>query len=226
MEARMRRLRLGTTGFAFALLLMVPRAASAGMGEIIDVIIGLTGPQMVGAPIACELDLGESRDTACYFAGVRFPRPRLSAKQTVRSVDDTFWTGRNLWVSLGGGVYGSSPKDSEMRDFEFARVWMLAFEPTLNYRSVTSGKFVIEHGAGPSVLSLFGKGFDSFVKGGIKVTPVAVTWRDVAGGRLIVAVAYNLRIFPEAFTSQDFGATTTTHSGREIAHGFTFGVRF
>lgn len=222
----MRRLRMGTTGFAVALFLMVPRAASAGMGEIIDIIVGLTGPQMVGAPIACEFGLGESRGRACYVAGFRFPPPTLSAKQTVRSVDDAFWTGRNFWVSVGGGVYGSTPKDSGMRDFELARVWMLAFEPTLNYRTVTSGKFVLEHGAGPSVLSLFGKGFDSFVKGGIKVTPVAATWRDVGGGRLLVAVAYNLRIFPEAFTSQDFGGTTTTHSGREIAHGFTFGVRF
>ena len=37
-------------------------------------------------------------------------------------------------------------------------------------------------------------------------------------------VAYNLRIFPSAFTAQEFGADpgTTTHSGRELAHGFAF----
>src|SRR5688572_19583288 len=205
MEARMRRLRLGTTGFAVALLLTVPRAASAGMGEIIDIIVGLTGPQMVGVPFDCELDLATSKQTACYFAGVRFPRPMRDSGVTVRSIDDTFWRGRDFWVSLGGGVYGSTWKNSGMKDFEIARVWMLAFEPTANSRLFQNEaeNLVVELGAGPSVLSLFGEGFDAFAKGGIKVTP-SITWRNVRGGRLIVGLGYTLRFFPNAFMSQQF----------------------
>jgi hypothetical protein len=198
------------------------------MGDIVDVILGLTGPQMVGAPFACELDLDASKQTVCYFVGVRYPRPRRDVGVSVRAIDDAFWRERKFWVSLGGGVYGSSWKNSGMKDFEFARVWMLAFEPTVNRRLFSFGretptgpdKFVIELGAGPSVLSLWGEGFDAFAKGGIKVTP-SIT-RRFEGSRHIVGFGYTLRFFPNAFTSQDFDrhATTSTHQGREFAHGF------
>jgi hypothetical protein len=215
MEVRMRRLRLGTVGFVFAIVL-APQAASAGMGEIIDIIVGLTGPQMIGVPIKCELNL-RTQTTTCYAAGIRIPRRE-------RKVDDDFWQSRQFWASLGGGVYFSTGKNSEMREFDAFCVRMLALEPTLNYRSVgpTTGGFALEHGAGPSLFHFSGSDFDSFVKGGIKVTPAALTWRR----KLIVHVAYNVRIFPKAFTSEDFGSTSSTHTGRELAHGFTFGVGF
>ena len=225
----MRRLKMGTAGVMLAIMLAVPRAADAGgMGDVIDVIIGLTGPQMVGAPFACELDLAATKQTACYFVGFRYPLPvPPSADITVRSLDDTFWRSRDFWLSLGGGVYGSTPKDSKMRQFEIARIWMLAFEPMVNYRLFKNERenFVVELGAGPSVLSLFGEGFDAFAKGGIKVTP-SITRRNVSGGRLILSVGYTFRFFPNAFTSEDFGGTTPTHSGREVAHGFSLGLRF
>ena len=217
MEERMRRLRVGTAGIVVALMLMVPRTASAGMGEFVDYIIGLTGPQMVGLPIACQLDL-ETRETACYVSHVRIP-------QQDAGVDERYWQNRRFWVSIGGGAYVSTGKNSEMREFEAFRVGMLGFEPMINYRTVApeSRNFAIEHGAGPSLLYLFGKGFDSFVKGGIKVRPVAVTWTNIGRRRMDIGVAYNLRIFPNAFTSEDFGVSpgTTTHSGREFAHGIT-----
>ena len=118
-----------------------------------------------------------------------------------------------------------------MREFEAFCVRMLALEPTLNYRTVGptsagSGGFALEHGAGASVFHLSGDDFDSFVKGGIKVTPAALTWRNVSDRNLIIHFAYNLRVFPKAFTSEDFGSTTVTHTGREFAHGITFGVGF
>ena len=112
-----------------------------------------------------------------------------------------------------------------MRDFEAFRVGMLGFEPMINYRTVApqSRNFAVEHGVGPSLLYLFGKGFDSFAKGGIKVRPVAVTWTNIGRRQFDIGVAYNLRIFPKAFTSEDFGVSpgTTSHSGREVAHGIT-----
>lgn len=213
----MRRLRVGTAGLAMVMILMVPRAASAGMGELVDYIIGLTGPQMIGIPIACQLNL-ETSETACYLSHLRIPPQDAGA-------DDRYWQNRRFWASIGGAVYFSTGKNSEMREFEAFRVGMLGFEPMLNYRTVASESrnFAVEHGAGPSLLYLFGKGFDSFVKGGIKVRPLAVTWTNIGRRQLDFGVAYNLRIFPKAFTSEDFGVSpgTTTHSGREIAHGIT-----
>ncbi len=228
----MRRLRLGM--FLAVLMLMVPRGASAGMGDFIDGIIGLTGPQMVGVPMACEVILdGDERDTACYLAGIRVPWPRMNE-------DDDFWRRRTYWVSFGGGVYASTGKDSEMRGFEAYDVWMFALEPMLHYRSIGPGrgrgnirKFAMEHGIGPSLFYLFGKGidgndFDAFANGGIKIRPVALTWRNLTTSGLGFGFAYNLRIFPTAFKAEDFGGdpTSNEHEGREYAHGFSFTLNF
>lgn len=215
----MRRQWLGTIGFAAALLLMVPRAASAGFGEVVDIIIGLTGPQMVGAPIFCERNL-QTNGMACFFAGKRYPGK-------TPEVNLEYWQSRNVWASFGGGVYASTWKDSDMSDFALGRIWALAFEPMLNFRTFKNEDedVVIEHGVGPSGLFLFGKGPDPFARGAIKVRFIGVTKRDIIKG-FDFGVAYNLRIFPKAFTSQDFNpdATTNTHSGREYAHGVTFTI--
>ena len=217
----MQRLKLLVTGVAVAFLLMVPRAASAGMGEVIDIIIGLTGPQMIGVPIKCELNL-ESRATTCYAAGIRIPRAE-------RKVDDDFWTARRFWASLGGGVYFSTTKDSDMRNFDAFAIQMFALEPTVNYRlgRLRGGSnFAYEVGAGPTMMFFHSRDFESFFNWGIKTTPAALTWRNVSSHNLIFHFAYNLRVFPDAFTAEDFGGTTSTHTGREIAHGVTFGIGF
>ena len=211
----MQRRRLGTAAVMLAILLGAPRAASAGMGELLDLIIGLTGPQMIGVPIDCEINV-ETRQRACYAAGVRVPTaPR----------DDTYRQNRRLWVTVGGGVYVSTDRDSEMREFAWGDAGMLAFEPTVQVRSIgrdiNGTSFALEHGAGASLLYLFGD-FDSFVKGGIKFRPATIAFRNINGGRWDVGIAYNLRFFPNAFTPADFGRPgPTTHGGREFAHGFT-----
>jgi hypothetical protein len=216
----MRPLRMAATGAAMLLSLMVPRTASAGMAEVVDYIIGLTGPAMLGIPIACEFDL-RSDGKGCYVSPILIKGPRLA---------DTYWQERRFWASLGGGVYFSTGKDSEMREFSPFDVGMLAFEPTFNVRSVrTEGaRFVLEHGAGASVLYVFGDGFSPFVKGGIKLRPVGGTLQNVIRGRYDLGVAYNLRIFPNPFTAADFGvdSSTTTHGGREFAHGITVTLGF
>lgn len=222
----MRRLRMGTIGFAVALLLVVPRMAHAGMGEWIDVIVGLTGPQMVGLPIACDFILNpteanpDAAKKACFAGPLRIKGPRLP---------DGFWSRRNFWASVGGAVYFSTTKNSEMRPFDWFDAGMLAFEPTLNYRSLrirnSAGalRFVIEHGAGGSIFYVFGDGFEPFVKGGIKLRPIAFTVTDIFESSWDLGVAYNLRIFPSPFTSAEFGvdSAASTHGGREFAHGFT-----
>jgi hypothetical protein len=220
----MRRLRLIAAGFVLAIVLVTPPAASAGgMGDLVDIIIGLTGPQMIGVPIACQVNI-QSKETACYIAGSRI------ASRDRRLADEEFWIARRLWVSLGGGAYISTGKNSDMREFEFGRVRMLTLEPTFNVRSVenTDSTFAIEHGAGLSYFFLFGSGFKRFDNVGLKTTPVALTWRNIFETQKDFGVAYNLRIFPDPFTAQQFGAdpATNTHRGREIVHGFTIIFNF
>lgn len=212
----MRRLTLATAGITLAIMLAAPRAATAGMGEVIDGIIGLTGPQMIGVPIACEVNI-PNKETACYVVG-----------KTVRRAWNTggfqtFWRSQRLFVSIGGGVYGSTGKNSEMREFEGGRVRMLAFEPMVVYRWFprTESSFSIEHGAGASALYLFGD-FPSFGKGGIKIRPIGGVWRDIKGTEWDFGLTYNLRFFPDAFTAAEFGKPgPPTHGGREFAHGFS-----
>jgi hypothetical protein len=139
---------------------------------------------------------------------------------------DRYAEERKLWVVIGGGAYTSTNKDSEMRSFSWGDAHMLAFEPTVNAQSYertsdSGTRFAVEHGAGVSALYLFGD-FDSFGKGGFKIRPLAVVWRNINGGGLNFGLAYNLRLFPTAFTPADFGRPgPTTHGGREVAHGFT-----
>ena len=219
----MRRLRLSTAGFVLAFVLVIPPAASAGsMGDLVDIIIGLTGPQMVGVPIACQLNI-RSKESACYISMVRIPPDSLA--------DETFWNNRRLWLSIGGGAYVSTGKNSEMKAFKFGDVWMLAFEPTVNYRlspRSPGGDFAVEVGAGLSYFVLFGKDLKSSDNAGIKLTPVALTWRNVGNTQWDFGVAYNLRIFPNAFTAQQFSAVpvSSTHKGREFVHGFTIKASF
>jgi hypothetical protein len=197
-----------------AIVLAAPNAAHAGMGEVIDAIIGLTGPQMIGVPIDCEVNL-QTRARACFIAGF-----------APRGLPPNYAEDRRLWVVIGGGAYTSTNKDSEMREFSWGDAHMLAFEPTVNVRSYVrpstdDTSFAVEHGVGASALYLFGD-FDSFVKGGIKIRPVGVVWRNINGRRFNFGLAYNLRFFPNAFTPAEFGRPgPTTHGGREFAHGFT-----
>jgi hypothetical protein len=224
----MRRLRLGTAGLAVAVSLLAPRPASAGMGDVIDVILGLRGPQMVGIPMACEVILEEPKQKACYVAGFPVPWPKPG-------VDDDFWQSRDYWVSFGGGVYSSTGKDSDNGAFEAYDTWMLTLEPTLNIRSFgrnRRGNFKIEHGVGPSLFFLFGSGvdgkdFDSFANGGIKVKPVGLAWRNIWKG-VDLGAAYNLRIFHKEFTAQDFGGDPgpATDTGREYVQGFSISISF
>jgi hypothetical protein len=224
---------MGTIGFGLALLLVAPRVANAGMGEWIDVIVGLSGPQMVGVPLACEVILKQEKEKACYIAGFPVPWPKPGQ-------DDAFFHQRDQWLSFGGGVYASTGTDSEAGGYEAYDVWLLAFEPTVNVRSLgrkprqgEDRKFKMEHGAGLSLFYMFGRGidgkdFDAFANGGIKLRPVALTWRNITP-HLDRGVAYNLRIFPQRFTAQDFGADgtgTTTDEGAEYVQGFSITVSF
>lgn len=112
-----------------------------------------------------------------------------------------------------------------MRPFEGWGVRMVSFEPMFQFRSFQSGPnrtghFRVEHAAGASYFFLTGRDFDNFHNIGFRFTPVTLTYR-------IVFAQYNIRLFPDGFTSEQFGAdpgTSTLHRGRELVNGFSFGI--
>ncbi|MEO5739518.1 MAG: hypothetical protein ABIS29_02870 [Vicinamibacterales bacterium] len=201
----MPRLRLGMAAFVLASVLAIPRSADAG---IIDFIWEMSGPMMVGGGIACDIEL-QSGNNECRLVGARVSGD-LSARGERRP----------LWLTLEGAVYFSTGKDSEMRPFKFGHAQLFAYEPTLNLRSVSHGDLAIHHGViGLSYFLLTGKDFKRFDNVGLKLVPIAVTYKRFT-------VAYNLRVFPNGFTSQQFGVdprTPTLHQGREVVNGFTIG---
>ena len=219
----MRRLRLGTTGLVVALMLMMPGAASAGVGEVVDYIIGLTGPPMIGVPISCDIDT-QLKKTVCHAATIVLPptRARILANEEM-------FNNRQLWVSLGGGFYWSTGQDTDMGKFGFGTVKMLALEPTVNVRSIRAdaGALVIEHGAALSALFIFAKDVDFSANGGLKVKWVGITRRDALGGADL-GLAYNMRFFPDAFRASQFSpdGSTARHGGREFVHSFTLTVGY
>ena len=209
MEVRMSRVTLGIAGVVCAVALMCPRPASAG---IIDFIWEMSGPQMAGIPIVCDID-------------VRTGEYQCRASELHLKGNRDFRRGKGqLWIGAGGGVYISTGKNTTMREFGFACVQLVAVEPTVNYRWHESpGRVVaIESGAGPSYFVLHGDGFETFGKFGIKTVPFEVRYKRFTAG-------YTYRLFPNGFTSAEFGVpagSPNTHNGREHVHGFILGWRW
>lgn len=206
----MTRTRLCTAGIVFAALLASPGSASAG---IIDFIWEMSGPQMAGVPITCDID-------------VRTGEYQCRALELHIKGDRNFRRGMGrLWIAAGGGVYISTGKNTTMREFGFGSVQLVAVEPTLHLRSYESaGRAVaVEHGlAGLSYFVLHGDGFETFDKLGVKTIPIEVRIKRFTA-------AYTFRLFPEGFTSAEFGVpagSPNTHTGREIVHGFILGWRW
>lgn len=202
----MPRASMGLAGFLLAAVLAFPHSAGAG---VIEFILEMSGPQMIGAGIACDFEI-QSGNNECRLAGARVSG-ELSGRGT---------RGR-VWLTLEGAVYLSTGKDSEMRPFRVGRAQMFSYEPTLNLRSIDKNNIAIHHGVvGLSYVFLTGSDFKRFDNVGMKLVPIAFTFGNH------FTVAYNLRVFPNGFTSVQFGAepgTATPHRGREVVNGLTIG---
>lgn len=188
--------------------LAVPGAANAG---IIDFIWEMSGPQMIGFLTNCEFDLHEDRHE-CRVLDVHLSGDRQFREQ------------RRLWLTLTGGAYFSTGRDSDTNtnEFELGSVKMLAYEPTLDVRSYQSRNLKFDHGViGLSYFYLIGSKFKKYDNIGLKLVPIAVTIGPVN-------VAYNFRIFPNGFTSEQFGGPTEPVADRrsELVHGFSVGYFF
>ena len=108
--------RLWMVASVFALMLLGPRVAEAGIGEF---IWEMSGPQMVGGGVQCKFHLTGGLDI-CY---VSFPLPApLIAADAPKP---------RFRVSLDGGVYVSTGKNAGGVDYEAWKTWMLAFDPMI-----------------------------------------------------------------------------------------------
>jgi hypothetical protein len=219
MEVKMSAKCLRTAGLVLIASLAYPLTASA---SIIDFIWEMSGPQMIGLVLHCEYDP--------QFKGPYETDPQTKKDFTradCRFVDRRFVgytrirTQRRFWLSVDTGIYGSTGKDSDLREYKFLKTGMLAIEPIFEIRSFDSGdgRLVIHHGvAGFSYDYLFGSGFDSFDKAAVKFRPIAFTIKQKFN------VALNVRIFPNGITPDEFSMVRLEDFNRP--HEYSWGLSF
>ena len=206
----MSRRYLGTMGLALLAVLIFP---NAGHASIWDWWWGMSGPQMVGPVLHCEVDLqhrSTDKEDAIECRAIDYlfyhrlkPRPE-----------------RRVWLSLDSGFYFSTGKDSETNPYSAFKTFMVTFEPMLEVRSHTSNNLMLYHGLmGVSADALFGKDFDTFGNVGLKFRPIGVAFHKKYNASL------TLRYYPRRFTSEDFGIVNPTQekTGGEWIWGFTAG---
>ncbi len=206
----MSRPRLAPAVIVFLASLAAPGVANAG---IIDFIWEMSGPQMIGVQANCEFDLRQGGHQCRLVDKIHLSGDRNFRINTDRS---------RVWLTLTGAAYFSTTKDSDTNEFGWWTVKMLAYEPTLDVRSYNGTKLKLDHGVmGLSYVFLIGSKFKNFDNVGVKLVPVTATIGNVT-------VAYNFRIFPNGFTSEQFGGDPEPVAGRrsELVHGITFGYVF
>jgi hypothetical protein len=170
--------------------LISPRQARAGLA---DIIWEMSGPQMIGAMVRCRVPLGGDA-TVCDVAAVK------------SGLDAT--GGPRFWLSFEAGAFVSTGRNSDGIDYKFGRIGMLAVEPMLEF--VGTGNLAAAYqkgaragavyfGVGPLINHFIVKGpTPSFTKTGIKFRPIAIAFSGWA-------LEYNVRLYPDGFTSDEFG---------------------
>jgi hypothetical protein len=228
----MSRRFLGTLGLALLALLAFP---SAGHASIWDFIWSMSGPQMQGLVLHCELDwegnagkFGETKDQN----GNVIKNARAWTLTECRFIDKRFVgylaprADRRTWLTLDTIGYVSTGKNSEDEGIQFDfSAWqnqMLAFEPLLEIRgpSFFGGDLVLHHGLiGATYNVLFGD-FPTFDKLGFKFRPVGVTIKRRFN------TAFQIRLYPNGFTEDEFGfgpPLPDQDRGAELTYGFNLG---
>ena len=200
-----RRLWIGVC--VFAALLAFPRTGSAGIGEV---ILELSGPTMIGAGVECKFFITGDLDQ-CYVA------VGLKAKGSPPASIQ----GSRIRLSLETGAYLSTGNNNNGVDYEFGRIWMLGFDPMLEFISFDCGGLSTYHGVMGLTYNLFlGPDFDKFSNVGFKLRPIGVRVRRVN-------FEYNIRFYPNQFTPEDFGKVAVnpiSNTKSEAVHSFSIGI--
>jgi len=186
--------RLAISWAVLCATLVFPQQARAGLG---DIIWEMSGPQMIGAIVRCRIPFGGGAKQC----GVQVLNPADAAKRQVE----------HIWFAIEGGVYGSTGHNSGGTDYTAGSIWMFAFEPMLEFRydgdisaaydrpASGPGIGAVYGGIGPLVNRFLVKGeAESFTAYGIKVRPIAIAWSGWA-------IEYNIRLYPDGVTPDQFG---------------------
>ena len=198
-------------------ILAVPRTSHAGL---IDVILEMSGPQLLGFGLQCDIALDDGATPQCMLFGKRL------GWETRRS-------GR-VWVDFLAAAYFSTGRDGEEDGlqirFSGGRARMIGFDPMISLRwnpnSTSSHRWY--SGVGLLLNRFFGPDIDAFNNWALKLRPVGWDWdRPVPflGLNLKLDAAYNLRLYPNGFDATPTGGLSST-SELEAVHGFLVGVSF
>ena len=232
-----RRLLLATCVLVASFAL--PREGSAG---IIDVILEMSGPKMVGFTAECRL-LFTGDWESCKGSGVTGPLKVLGSAFTEQRPP-------RVWLSLAGGYYWSVDKEVNHVHYGKGEVKMWTFDPMLEFESWSSPKcqaqraaacdglrWQIYHGAlGVSYNILFGDNFTTFSNAGLKMRPfgivapvlkrVPLPWTDKTAS-IGADFSYDVRVYTRRFSARDFNRVPVEpeKNGAETVNALVFGAR-
>jgi hypothetical protein len=172
---------------------VAPNYARAGLA---DIIWEMSGPQLVGVVLRCRVPVDGGKKSC----DVRLARNFLYEKKNPEKV----------WFAIEGGAYVSTGHNSGGIDYKFGRIGMFAFEPMMEFRyggdirnaydkTLVPRVGAIYGGIGPMINSFIVRGSTpAFAKYGVKLRPLAITYSDWT-------LEYNVRLYPDGFTPDEFG---------------------
>lgn len=203
--------RIACAGIFVFALVGLPGVAHAGL---IEFIWKMSGPQFIGAGLGCTF----APDFAlhnCRLGGTAALEIERQRAQDPRA--------RGPYLFVGGEAqFSTGLNDSDGSDYKVGQIWRTALTPGVSYRAFQVREVPIYIGAGLSWDLLFGKDFSAFDKFAISVTPAEAIFRQK------YALALKLRIYPNAYTSDEFGFGPRQDFNRptEVAYGFSFSYLF
>jgi hypothetical protein len=201
--------RQWTAVFLFFLLFAFPRTSSAGLW---DVIIEMSGPQLVGGFSGCLLDLNGTFHR-CSIAGVPVKKGKDGGLEFGWPTEPL--TART-WLFLQGGTYFSTglPPATE---FEVGRVYMVSADPMFAFRSGV-GKY---HAVGASLNLIVSNDFRRVGNYGLKLQPIV--W-SMLGAEWDVTVRLYKNGF-DAIEPPDDHAVLVKDDDFEAVFGFSASLR-
>ena len=165
-------------------VLACARPADAGW---LDFIWEMTGPQMVGFGIECEVGIARNPDRGCIIPGWRFSNANIARGEKPQD----HW----FWVSTGAFYYVSTDEE-----FTSSGVRGFGVDPMVLFSRFNDKRTIrVTAGAGLTVQRFWSDDFEAFGNSGFKFRPLAVDFP--VAGRMRLNVAYNLRYFWDGFES-------------------------
>jgi hypothetical protein len=201
----MSRSHLRAAGFVLVALLAFPRPGNA---NIIDVIWGMSGPQMFSwFTVDCEFEVKDAKPE-CRVYDVRIAGNAGSRAE------------RRLWLSLNAAAYTSTGGTTEAtKKFAAFENHMFSVEPVLRF-SLLNAHRRWRHGVGFTYHHLWGAQFNTFDKIGIKFELLTIPVRGIDFTPLTI------RFYPNKFAHEQFGLPGTSDGGkREFTFGSSLAIR-